>query len=102
MPIRVGVISDTHDLLRSSAKEFLKGSDLIIHGGDICKESVLAELAAIAPVTAVRGNNDKGAWALELSESEILPLLNSEWVRSASFPALRRCQGRAQPGAANP
>ena len=72
MPIRIGVISDTHDLLRPSAKEFLRGSDLILHGGDICNEDVLTELATIASVTAVRGNNDKGAWARKLQESEIL------------------------------
>lgn len=72
MTLRIGVISDTHDLLRPGAKQFLEGSDLIIHGGDICKESVLAELSALAPVTAVRGNNDKGAWAQTLPESRIL------------------------------
>ncbi|TWO70308.1 metallophosphoesterase family protein [Caenimonas sedimenti] len=72
VPIRVGVISDTHDLLRPGAKEFLRGSDLIIHGGDICSASVLAELATIAPVTAVRGNNDKGAWAQRLLKSELV------------------------------
>ena len=74
MPIRIGVISDTHDLLRPSAKEFLRGSDLILHGGDICNEDVLTELATIASVTAVRGNNDKGAWARKLQESEILQI----------------------------
>ena len=72
MPIRIGVISDTHGVLRPSAKAFLLGSDLIIHGGDICEPQVLAGLSAIAPVTAVRGNNDKGAWAQELQESEVV------------------------------
>jgi uncharacterized protein len=69
---RVGVISDTHGLVRPSAIEFLRGSDLIIHGGDICDAAVLAELSSIAPVTAVRGNNDKGAWAEELRETEFV------------------------------
>jgi putative phosphoesterase len=69
---RVGVISDTHGLVRPSAKEFLRGSDLIIHGGDICDAAVLAELSSVAPVTAVRGNNDKGAWAEELRETEFV------------------------------
>ena len=60
---RVGLISDTHGLLRAEAAAFLRGSDLIIHAGDIGDASVLEELAALAPVTAVRGNNDRGAWA---------------------------------------
>ena len=70
--IRVGVISDTHGLVRPGAKEFLQGSDLIIHAGDICAAEVLAELASIAPVTAVRGNNDKGEWARHLQETEFI------------------------------
>ena len=70
--IRVGVISDTHGLVRPGAKEFLQGSDLIIHAGDICAAKVLAELASIAPVTAVRGNNDKGEWARHLQETEFI------------------------------
>jgi uncharacterized protein len=69
---RVGLISDTHGLLRPEAKAFLQGSDCIVHGGDICDPSVLEQLASIAPVTAVRGNNDKGAWAEQLRETEFL------------------------------
>lgn len=69
---RIGVISDTHDLLRPEAKAFLQGCDHIIHGGDICNPTILVELAEIAPVTAVRGNNDRGAWAENLRETEIL------------------------------
>ena len=60
---RVGLISDTHGLLRPEAKAFLRGSDVIIHAGDIGDATVLADLADVAPVTAVRGNNDHGAWA---------------------------------------
>lgn len=70
--LRVGVISDTHGLVRPNAKEFLQGSDLIVHGGDICDADVLTELSSIAPVTAVRGNNDKGAWAQALRETELV------------------------------
>ena len=59
----IGVISDTHGLLRPEALAALQGAQHIIHAGDICAPEVLAALAEIAPVTAVRGNNDKGAWA---------------------------------------
>jgi putative phosphoesterase len=69
---RIGIISDTHGLLRPEAKTFLGGSDCIVHAGDIGDASVLAELAALAPVTAVRGNNDKGEWANVVPEFEIL------------------------------
>jgi len=70
-PLRVGLISDTHGLLRPAAVDFLRGSDLIVHGGDICDGAILTALAAIAPVIAVRGNNDHGAWAEPLRESEL-------------------------------
>jgi uncharacterized protein len=70
--LRVGLISDTHGLLRPEAKALLQGSDLIIHGGDICDPGILEELSAIAPVTAVRGNNDKGRWAEQLGETAFL------------------------------
>jgi len=70
-PLRVGLISDTHGLLRPQAVDFLRGSDLIVHGGDICDGAILTALAAIAPVIAVRGNNDHGAWAEPLRESEL-------------------------------
>ncbi len=63
---RIGLISDTHGLLRPQAKSFLEGSDHIVHAGDIGDARILEELAAIAPLTAVRGNNDGGAWAQEL------------------------------------
>jgi putative phosphoesterase len=69
---RVGLISDTHGLLRPEATAFLRGSDFIVHAGDIGHATILEELAAIAPVTAVRGNNDNGAWAKAVSESEVL------------------------------
>ncbi len=68
--LRVGLISDTHGLLRPQAAAFLQGSDLIVHGGDICAPDILEALAAIAPLVAVRGNNDRGAWAERLRASE--------------------------------
>ena len=71
-PIRVGLISDTHDLVRPAAIEFLSGSQLIIHCGDICGPEILTELRKIAPVTAVRGNNDRGPWASDLPEYELI------------------------------
>ena len=72
MATRVGLISDTHGLLRPQALEFLQGSDLIIHCGDVCDSGVIRELSRIAPVSAVRGNNDQGAWAEALPESQII------------------------------
>jgi uncharacterized protein len=59
----VGVISDTHNFLRAEALSALRGCDMILHGGDVCSQGVLDELRKIAPVSAVRGNNDKGDWA---------------------------------------
>jgi uncharacterized protein len=60
---RLGVLSDTHGLLRPEVIKTLQGSDLIIHAGDIGSETIIPELRAIAPVYAVRGNVDNGAWA---------------------------------------
>lgn len=70
--MRVGLISDTHGLLRPEALTYLRGSDRIVHAGDIGDPAILEELAAIAPVTAVRGNNDKSEWAAGISETEVL------------------------------
>ena len=69
---RIGIISDTHGLLRQEAVAFLRGSDLIIHGGDIGHADILEGLASLAPVTAVRGNNDHGPWAEKVAEKEVL------------------------------
>jgi hypothetical protein len=71
-PVVIGVISDTHGLLRPEAVEALRGSEHIIHAGDVGSAEILAELAAIAPLTAIRGNVDKGAWAGELPETDVL------------------------------
>ncbi|HEY9737354.1 MAG TPA: metallophosphoesterase family protein [Trichocoleus sp.] len=73
---RVGVISDTHSLMRPDALEALAGSDLILHAGDIGTPEVLEALGAIAPVIAVRGNNDKGPWAEALPEQTTVQVEN--------------------------
>jgi putative phosphoesterase len=72
--VRIGLVSDTHDLLRPEVLEYLRGSDHIVHAGDICGEAVLAQLALLAPLTVVRGNNDQGPWARQLREREVLQL----------------------------
>lgn len=66
----VGVISDTHGLVRPEALRALAGAELILHAGDVGSPAVLAELRALAPLVVVRGNNDRGAWAEELHASE--------------------------------
>jgi uncharacterized protein len=68
----IGVVSDTHGLVRPEALRLLRGVDRIVHAGDIGSPDVLAALAAIAPVTAVRGNNDRGAWARAIPETAIV------------------------------
>ena len=65
---RIGLISDTHGLIRPQALVALSGSELIIHGGDIGSPDVLIALEKIAPVIAIRGNNDHAAWALKLPD----------------------------------
>jgi uncharacterized protein len=62
----IGLISDTHGIMRQQALTALKGSDLIIHAGDVGKPEIIEQLRAVAPVVAVRGNIDKGAWATQL------------------------------------
>jgi hypothetical protein len=70
----VGVISDTHGLIREEALVALQGSELIIHAGDIGKPEVLERLRKIAPVHAVRGNNDRDGWASALPLTEVVEL----------------------------
>jgi putative phosphoesterase len=72
--MRIGLVSDTHGLLRPEATAFLAGSDHIVHAGDIGDAAILDALAAIAPVTAIRGNVDTQAWAREMSASEAVTL----------------------------
>lgn len=73
-PLYIGIISDTHGLLRPEAVSALRGSEHIIHAGDVGDPEILAKLAELAPVTAVRGNVDKGAWARKLPETEVVEL----------------------------
>ena len=70
----VGVISDTHGLMRPEALKALAGADLILHAGDIGRPEVLDALRAIAPVVAVRGNNDRQAWAEAFAETETVKI----------------------------
>lgn len=72
--MRVGLISDTHGLLRPQAFDYLRGSAHIIHAGDIVDPATLEQLATLAPLTAVRGNNDHGHWAQALPETITLTL----------------------------
>src|SRR3989442_12105269 len=68
---RIGLISDTHSVLRKEAVEALRGSELIIHAGDVGKPEILEELRKIAPVVAVRGNVDTEPWAKELPATAV-------------------------------
>jgi putative phosphoesterase len=68
--VRIGLVSDTHNLLRPEVLAWLRGADHILHAGDICGEAVLQALQALAPLTAVRGNNDQGPWARRLQVTE--------------------------------
>ena len=72
--IRVGLISDTHGLMRPEALTALAGVAHIVHAGDIGSAEILTQLRAIAPVTAVRGNNDKGPWAKGIAEREVVEI----------------------------
>ena len=67
----VGVISDTHGLVRQEALDALRGCSHILHAGDIGKPEVIELLSKLAPVTAIRGNNDKGAWASGLPTTAV-------------------------------
>ncbi|QGZ61200.1 metallophosphoesterase family protein [Paraburkholderia acidisoli] len=89
-PQRIALVSDTHNLVRPELLAFVAGSDAIVHAGDICEQAVLDTLAAVAPLTVVRGNNDQGAWA------EALPLLATfevNGVRLAVVHELRDLPG---------
>jgi uncharacterized protein len=79
LTMRVGVISDTHGLLRPEAEKSLCGMDLILHAGDVGNPQILERLKTIAPVFAVRGNVDTQAWARELPETTVVQ------TESASF-----------------
>lgn len=70
--LRVALLSDTHGLMRPEARAFAAGCDYIIHGGDIGSAQILDELTAMAPLIAVRGNNDTQVWAARLPETEMI------------------------------
>src|SRR6202046_5774249 len=70
--LRGGLISATHDLLRPEARAFAGACDYIIHGGDIGSAAILDELSARAPLIAVKGNNDRQAWAAHLPQTEMI------------------------------
>jgi putative phosphoesterase len=72
--MKIGIISDTHGLLRPEAVELLRGSEHIIHAGDIGAPAIIGELEKIAPVTAIRGNVDIQAWARRFGETEVVEL----------------------------
>ncbi|QPF84195.1 metallophosphoesterase family protein [Bradyrhizobium genosp. L] len=74
MVFRIGIISDTHGLLRPEATRALAGVDHIVHGGDIGGPDIIPPLRRIAPVTAIRGNVDTGGWAGEYAETELVRL----------------------------
>lgn len=69
---RLGLISDTHGLLRPEAIELLRGCDHIVHAGDVGDPAILQALGVLAPVTAVRGNVDREPWAQALPETEMI------------------------------
>ena len=68
----IGLISDTHGLVRPQALDALRGVDLIIHAGDVGKPEVIDALKLIAPLHAIKGNNDRGAWAKKLPDAMFL------------------------------
>jgi uncharacterized protein len=86
-PAVIGLISDTHGLMRQEALTALEGSELIIHAGDVGKPGIIEQLRAVAPVVAVRGNIDKGAWASQLPMTQVVE------GRSALIYVLHDIQG---------
>jgi uncharacterized protein len=74
----IGLISDTHGLVRPEAIEALRGVDLVIHAGDIGKPEVLDALKAVSPLVAIKGNNDIGAWAKPLPDTQLVQTANTK------------------------
>ena len=89
MTFRIGIISDTHGLLRPEAERLLAGADHIVHGGDIGRPEIVAALRRIAPVTAIRGNVDTGEWAREYPETERVGLAERSIFVLHDLKALR-------------
>jgi hypothetical protein len=78
-PHRIGVVSDTHGLVRPALPEALSGVEMIVHAGDVGGPEVLDVLRSIAPLVAVRGNMDEGPWALELCRTEVVEVDGSRF-----------------------
>jgi hypothetical protein len=74
MTFRIGIISDTHGVLRPEAERLLVGVNHIVHGGDIGDPDIIEALSRLAPVTAIRGNVDTGDWAAAYAETELVRL----------------------------
>ena len=79
MSAKIGIIADTHGLLRPEAIAFLKKCDLIVHAGDIGHPGILKHLKSIAPTCAIRGNIDRGSWARELPDKDVLEVENKSF-----------------------
>ncbi|WP_322051448.1 metallophosphoesterase family protein [Paraburkholderia bannensis] len=88
-PLRVALVSDTHNLVRPELLSFVQGCDAIIHAGDICDPNVLDQLGRVAPLTAVRGNNDRGAWAEALPVQTVVEIGGIAIVVVHELPDLR-------------
>jgi putative phosphoesterase len=88
-PLRVALVSDTHNLVRPELLAFVQGCDAIVHAGDICEPAVLEQLGAIAPLTVVRGNNDRGAWADALPVQTVVTIGGVSIVVVHELPDLR-------------
>ncbi len=89
-PIRlVGIVSDTHNLLRPQVLERLAGVDLIVHAGDIMRPEILEELRRIAPLVAVRGNNDRSLPTGRLAETASFPIGSMRGIVIHELPSLR-------------
>ena len=87
--MRIGVIADTHGLLRPEAEERLAGVDHIIHAGDIGSPDIVPRLRAIAPTTAIRGNVDSQSWARAFPERQLMALAGRSVYRSDEPRAAR-------------
>ncbi len=86
--MRIGVISDTHGLLRPEAEKALRGVHLILHAGDVGNAQILERLKTIAPVFAVRGNVDTEPWARELPETTVVQAENASFYMLHNLRAL--------------
>ena len=93
---RIGIISDTHGLLRPEVTEVLQGCEAILHGGDINNPGILDKLNQIAPTYAVRGNNDR-EWAKDLPETLLLKLYGISFFKMAGLLISPPCRIASQP-----